>query len=203
MDPSRFDGLLRRSMSHHLRVLSPDHRTVLTRHKFKLEAERETRFFQRKYTWSGTGIENRPVVEPNPDGVGHATHKLHGSVIINPGNTRLMLVDLGRTLVPKDEVDLEVSHRFVDTGGTFERYLGARAFLGCSDIDLTVTLPAGDWVVEGHTQDELDGVHTGRSREVVRRERAEGRANVIDFQWKVNDVRPGKYYTITWKNAKL
>lgn len=199
MDPSALDGLLRRSLSHHLRVLSFDHRTVLTRHEFRLEAHRETRFFQRKYTWTGTGIENRPVVDPNPDGVGHATHKLQGPVVTAAGNTRLMLVDLGRNLLPKDEVALGVSHRFVDTGGTFNRHLGAQAFEGCGHIELAVTLPAGNWDVEGFTQDERNGVHTGRTRDLVKEERTDGRADVVDFRWKVEDVLPGKFYTISWK----
>lgn len=204
MEPNLDDGLQHREVTHHLRVLSPDHTTIVTTHVYKLKAMRPTRFFQRGYTWSGTGVENRPEVEPKPDGVGHATHKLQGAVIHLEEHHRIMVVDLGMTLQPSSNpVEVKIRHRFVDTGGTFKPQLDYTAYEGCRAITLIVTLPRGDWGVEWARR-HMDSDHRDEHGVLFGEAQNLGRAEVINFKKKFESPTSGMIYSIEWnKNRKI
>lgn len=135
------DGLKRIAVWHEMRVLDASAMTIHTRHRYDLRCIATTRFFQRRFTWTGTGIEAQPVIEPAEDEAGHRMHNLHGPVIREGNNRNLMVVDLGRTLDVGDEVSVEMSHRFVDTGGKFVRYVGQKAPAGMRSLDLRLLLP--------------------------------------------------------------
>lgn len=197
MRPHIDDGLVRTRVAHRLRALSSDHRTLVTQHEFRLRASRATRLFQRRYAWSGTGVENRPVVDPNTDPIGHATHRLLGPVLYEPENSRLVVVDLGRTLEVGEEVTVRISHRFVDTGGTFNRFLGHTAGDDCEGLTIAVMLPKADWNVTAVERfKNAEKPHQVRKIDAVKQ--IVGRAETLDHEWVVEKPQQGVSYSIQW-----
>jgi len=196
------DGFIRRKVSHRLRALDPDHQTIVTEHEYDLEASRPSRFFQRRYTWTGHGAEGRPVVHPHADKEGHTTHRLQGPVILEEARGRLMVVDLGTTLkVTKDGGEtskLRISHRFVDTAGDFNRRLGHIAYEGCIFISLRVTLPRGEWPMECVTR-RVDESKVLERVETAGRDLKVGRALVTEYLWEIENPHPNFHYALDWK----
>jgi len=197
MDPHIEDGLIRRSTYAELRPLDPNHVTIVTRHIYEVEATRQTRLLQRRYTWTGTGVENRPAVEPNADPIGHTTHKLLGSVLYEADRKRMMVVDLGRTLSEGDTATVEVSHRFVDTGGTFDPHLGHTAYEGCRSITLAVVLPGTGTTVERVTKHPTAAMPRTRDPQPGVPEKL-GKVHVVRYQWVIPDPEVGLSYSLNW-----
>lgn len=83
----------------------------------------KARFFEKRYTFTGAGIEKTPIIASGRDPLGHARHRLHGPVIYE-GDRRILLVDLGRDVALGDRELLEIKQTFIDTTGTFEAFLG-------------------------------------------------------------------------------
>jgi hypothetical protein len=192
------DGLTRVRADHELRVLDVDSLTIETKHQYLLEATRSARLFQRRYTWTGRGVENRPVVDPSPDGAGHTTHRLQGPVILEQAQKRIMVVDLGRTLTEGKRTVVTVSHRFVDTAGDFDRRLGHAAYPGCQHISLKVTLPPGTWKVVRVVRHVGEEQHTDR-QPMSGVDTTIGRASAIEYFWEIPEPEPLMSYSLTWK----
>ena len=104
---------LRTHAEHQLEVMDRQCMTIRTRHKLTLEARRTSRFFQRPYTWTGSGIEKDPEIISGSDDLGHATHRLHGP-IIRSGTKRIFIIDLGREYQSGETVEVEFKQTLLD-----------------------------------------------------------------------------------------
>jgi len=192
------DGFTRREVSHHLTVVDPSFMTIKSRHTYVLVADRQSRFFQRRYSWTGSGDETPPVVSSGIDQMGHRNHKLQGPVVSEKDNGRLLVVDLGRTLAKGDSETVVIEHSFVDTGQTFKPYMGHLAYTGCKKISIAVSVPKNLSVTA-----EFE-VRKGSSDHSSAREVLEGLPEqddlleLVRFEKVISKPVPGEHYAIVW-----
>lgn len=134
-------GLIVREVHHSLEVLDDNSTTFRSDHSFTVEAEIPSRFFVRSYRWTGTDETDTPELDSAYDIWGHPVQRLHGPVI-REGQTRIVLVDLGRTLQVGEIERIRIRHSLRDFGKSFQPRLGRQARPGLQQLTLTVTLPA-------------------------------------------------------------
>lgn len=128
------------SASHTLEVLDDSCTTFRSEHIFLIQAQLRSRFFNRRFSWTGSDDDEEPILETTYDKWGHPMHKIHGPVI-REGPWRIVLVDLGRTLEVGEEDLLHFHHRLRDLNGKFEPYLEHSPKPGTKKIVLKVILP--------------------------------------------------------------
>lgn len=189
-------GFHRRSVEHALEIQDVSSRTIRSLHTWHLVSHRPSRFFERRYEWTGTGIEKDPLVLSGKDPLGHARHRLHGPVI-RDGITRIYLVDLGRTCAIGEEELVQVEHLFVDVEGTFRPFLTHKANEGCEEIRLRVAMPLeiatvvrSDMIPNGST--------TPLSSDVMAPTALGGRMNLYEYTYHIRTPILGTTYRITW-----
>lgn len=115
-----------REVEHQLEIVDRGWTTFRSEHKFWLEAKQPTRFFVRDFFWTGSGAEKEPVPElvSEVDVWGFPHHRVHGPMLVE-GESRVLVVDLGRT-IGKGEVEVvHFRHRMKDLGGTFNPVLAS------------------------------------------------------------------------------
>ena len=125
---------------HLLEVLDDNSTTFSSRHIITIRAEIPSRFFVRRYSWTGMDHADTHEIVCRHDLWGHPVHKVHGPVI-REGVARILVVDLGRTLEIGELETVHIRHHHRDFGGTFEPFLAARARPGNQKLTLTVNLP--------------------------------------------------------------
>jgi hypothetical protein len=133
------------SADHHLEVVDRRSTTFRSEHTFKIIANVESRFFVRDYTWTGSGVEREkpPEVVADIDVWGMPSFRMHGPLLVE-GNSRIMVVDLGRTLGVGEEEAVTFKHHMKDLAGTFRPFLSIKPSTKIRDrLDLRLTLP--DW----------------------------------------------------------
>jgi hypothetical protein len=137
-DPSRV--FTRLEVDHCLEVLDDRATTFRTSHVHTIRAEMPSRFFVRRYTWTGTDDNDTAEVICEHDVWGHPRHRLHGP-IIREGSTRIVLIDLGRTLSAGEIETVHIAHQLRDLAQTFTPMLGHTVKPGNERITLRVILP--------------------------------------------------------------
>ena len=130
------------SVSHAFEVVDASSTTFRSEHIFRVRAEIDTRFFTRHYFWTGSGSvdEPEPLLVCEDDVWGFPQHRVHGPVIIE-GTSRILVIDLGRTLVAGQEEVIHFCHRLKDLNHTFDPYIGHLSRPGMKKLDLSVALP--------------------------------------------------------------
>jgi hypothetical protein len=124
-----------------LEVLDDKATTFRSFHSYTVRAELPGRFYVRTYVWTGTDHNDTSEVVSDHDIWGHPRHRCHGRVI-REGSSRIVVVDLGRTLEPGEIEEIHIRHELRDLGGTFLPRLGHVAKQGNEQVDLAVVLPA-------------------------------------------------------------
>lgn len=117
-----------REVEHQLEVVDLGWTTFRSEHKFWLEAKQPARFFVRDFFWTGSGAEKEPPPElvTEVDVWGFPHHRVHGPMLVE-GESRVLVVDLGRT-IGKGEVEVvEFRHRMKDLGKTFNQVLSSES----------------------------------------------------------------------------
>ncbi len=185
------------NVQHELQVYDRSLMTMRSEHILHLRARRPSRFFERTFSWSGTGIEKDPKVRSGKDALGHATHRLHGPLVRN-GEERIYLIDLGRRLKPGEEEIVEVEQWFIDAGRTFQPFLGHTARIGCEGIDLRVRLP-DSLKAQVHEERRRPGVHMPYRREPLLPMDRPGNHGYHDYKVNVSDPEPGVNMRIAWR----
>jgi hypothetical protein len=176
--------------------------TFSTTHRYELEALMGGRFFERRYNWTGAGIEKTPIIESGRDVLGHAHHRLHGPVIYE-GQWRILLVDLGRDVAPGERESVEIKHTFIDTAGTFQPFLGHTVH---SDPELVPEKLVLE--VQLHKTMKRD-VRWEVRRAGVSTRLSSGPLTGQDglYTWNIPDknvteIKPGHYYRIDWNREQ-
>jgi hypothetical protein len=184
---------------HQLEILDRKCTTVRTRHKLTLRAQRTSRFFQRAYVWTGSGIEKDPEIISGLDGLGHATHKLHGPVI-RSGIKRLFIIDLGRDYHRGESVEVEFKQTLLDLESRMSPFLGQDTTTGCESLKLTVLIPssfnANAWTRQSHiSTPEMAVAQTALEPD----SHPSKFADTDSFSWTIEEPRLGYNYRIIWK----
>lgn len=193
------DGFTRKEVSHHLTVVDPSFMTIESRHTYLLVAHRPSRFFQRRYEWTGSGGEGLPVVTSGIDKLGHRNHNLQGPVVQEEDDHgRILVVDLGRTVPKGDSETVQIEHTFVDTGQTFKPFMGHRAYVGCKKVTIAVSLPLG-LNVFAEFETRKVGAKLPSSREPLTGiPEDEDLLQLVRFQKVVPQPVPDEWYSIMW-----
>lgn len=110
-----------KSVEHQFEVADRGSTTFRSEHKFELEAIQATRFFIRNWFWTGSGAEKEPIPEVlcEIDKWGFPRHRIHGP-LVSENRSRIVVVDLGRTLAIGETDILHFQHKMKDLKGTFE-----------------------------------------------------------------------------------
>lgn len=197
------DGFTRREVAHHLQVMDDSAMTIHSTHSYVLVADRATRFFQRRYEWTGSGVETEPEVLSGIDQLGHRTHRIHGPIVHEAGGDRLLLLDIGRTMQKGDTESVAISHKFVDTGSTFKPFMGHLAYNGCKQITIAVSLPQGlSADVEFEVRSEKGASHPKEREPLAGIEEVDDRLVLSRYEKVIQKPVPGEYYSIVWARKK-
>ncbi len=117
--------------------------TFRSEHIFRVCAKEDSRFFTRKFSWTGSGstLEPAPEIVTDYDIWGFPKLKIHGPMIVE-NQSRIVIVDLGKTLGPGQEETVHFKHQLKDLNGTFEPFLSVSSKQGPVEIlKLQVSLP--------------------------------------------------------------
>lgn len=193
------DGFRRVRVEHEIRIFDDSAMTMHTRHMYHVRCIRESRFFHRRYSWSGTGVESIPEVVTDRDDIGHQIQRLHGPVLNEGGKRRLCLVDLGQTYELGMKTEVEMRHRFIDTEQTFAPFFGHVAEEGLELLSLTVLLPSTfSDTVEARSRPARSDRPT-RNYDLIRDHVVDNRIKFDSFKLIQKDPAVGWDYSITWK----
>jgi hypothetical protein len=109
-----------RNVEHQFEVADHGSTTFRSEHKFDLEALQPNRFFVRNWFWTGSGVEKEPIPEVlSPiDKWGFPRHRIHGPLVIE-NRSRIIVVDLGRTLAVGETDQIHFLHKMKDLEGSF------------------------------------------------------------------------------------
>jgi hypothetical protein len=190
-------GFQQLSVVHELEVVDLRARTIRTRHLLHIIAVRRARFFERRFTWTGRGVEKEPQFHSGQSAFGRQTHRLHGP-ILSEGMRRLFLIDLGRDLEPGEEEQIEFEQTFIDTAGTFQPVLGCRVPdpMAAGEIVLQVTLPARADVT-AHRETHFIDQDTCIDRELLVPSIADDTGRHV-YRYDIRSSEVGKLYRIAW-----
>jgi hypothetical protein len=184
---------------HQLELLDRQCTTIRTRHRLTLRAQRTSRFYQRAYIWTGSGIEKDPEILSGRDELGHATHRLHGP-IIRSGTQRIFIIDLGREYHNGESVVVEFKHTLLDLENRMEPFLGQDATAGCESLTLTVLIPtsfkATAWQRQSHTSTPDIATY---QKAVAPQVHPSKFAETDSFSWAIGSPEVGFNYRIIWK----
>ncbi len=128
---------------HHLEVVDRASMTFRSEHKYLIEAAAPSRFLHHGYFWTGSGSEREipPELISEIDDWGFPKHRAHGPLIVE-GDSRILVVDLGRKLDVGEQTTVHLLHKMKDLKGTFKPILRIRpSSLVRDEITLKVTLP--------------------------------------------------------------
>jgi hypothetical protein len=139
-DASLVDVFRHLDMRHCLEVLDERSTTFRSTHVFEVRATMRTRFYFRKFMWSGVDHADTTELITEHDQWGHPRHRTHGPVI-REGASRISIVDLGRTLEEGDTERIQMRHHLRDLSGTFTPFLSHRSRPHVAQVTLTVVLP--------------------------------------------------------------
>jgi hypothetical protein len=192
------DGFLRRNVRHELVVLDDDSMTIRTRHDIELVAERASRFLVHAYSWSGSGVEGRPVVNSGWDELGHQNHRLHGDVVRDASTGRLMVVDLGRTMEAGEDDSVSISHFFVDTGRSFKPRLSHSPRRGTERVSLVVRLPAGSSKTVSALNHKNGASHPSSQNRLEPVSVADGNMAFDEYTFTINAPQTSSRYSLEW-----
>lgn len=128
-------------VSHKLEILDDACTTFKSEHIISIRAVLRSRFFLRRFMWSGSDDDEAPDIETKCDIWGHPKHRIHGP-LLREGRWRIVLVDLGRTFEVGEEDTLHFHHKLRDLNGRFEPFLGHTPKLGTEHLKLEIILPA-------------------------------------------------------------
>jgi hypothetical protein len=129
-------GFTEEIVTHAFTLLDPVFMTVRTEHIFLIRAERQLRFFERRFFWTGKGIEKAPHVRSGHNDSGPWAHKLQGPVIAESSGERIALIDLGRHLRREEQELVHIEHFFVDVAPEPTSFVGHLAKPGIKEVDL-------------------------------------------------------------------
>jgi hypothetical protein len=103
-------------------------------------AVQQTRFYERRYRWTGSGPEHNPKILSGirPDGT--PIHRRHGNVI-HAGEARIYLVDLGRDLAIGEEETIHTREKFIDSVGQFLPFSSYAVRKPLNRLEMRVSLP--------------------------------------------------------------
>ncbi|MEH3054256.1 MAG: hypothetical protein PGN13_09660 [Patulibacter minatonensis] len=121
-----------RRIEHELEVKDAASTTFGTVDTYEIEALRRCRFFEHRYTWSGSGVEIPPTVA-HP-------HALHGPLLKSDDST-IFLIAFDRDLVPGELETIRFEQRFIDRRAQFRPYLGKAVEYEIASLRLAVKLP--------------------------------------------------------------
>lgn len=131
------------AVEHQLEVVDRSSTTFRSEHKFSIEATLPSRFFIRDFFWTGSGQEKEPVPEvvSEIDTWGFPIHRIHGP-LVREGNSRILIVDLGRTIGIGEKELVHFRHRMKDLEGTFRPFFKVKPSSKIRDsLVLRVVLP--------------------------------------------------------------
>lgn len=181
------------AVSSRLEVVDRLSTTFLTTLWLEIEALIRARFFEKRYTWTGGGIEKIPTIESGRDSLGHAHHRLHGPVIYSESR-RTFLIDLGRDLQTKERETLEIKQTFIDTHGTFRPFLGHILHSPLQPPPDTLVLQ-----VQLHKTFKRDvrwEIRRAGEPTVLSSEPLAGQSGL--YTWEVPNIKSGHHYRIDW-----
>lgn len=199
-DERTLAGFRQVDVMHSLEFVDDSLLTIRHEAHYVLEATRPERFFRRRFTWTGGGIEKSPELKSGRDSSGYQRQRVHGP-LIREGEERLLLIDLGREFETGESVELGLRQTFIDVDASMEPRLGYLVQEGCNRVELRVAFPESlDVAVKRQT---YDGSST-KPNEVafidpVAEEKEGGvRATYI---WPIESPIRGRRYRIVWDVA--
>lgn len=181
---------------HTLEILDDACTTFKSEHVILIRAQLRSRFFLRRFMWSGSDDDDAPELDTTFDMWGHPKHKVHGP-LIREGRWRIVVVDLGGTFEVGDEDTLHFRHHLRDLTGRFEPFLGHTPKLGTEYLKLQVVLPASV------SQDVFFAERTSDTEMVTHTEPMSG--ELLDdgrtrFSKEIhNPIQRNRGYRICWK----
>lgn len=128
------------NVEHCFEVLDDNSSTFRSDLVLHIRAEMPARFYDYRYTWTGTDHTDATEIDCEHDLWGQPLQRLHGPVI-REGATRTIVVDLGRTLEKGAMTTIRLRHNPRDMEKTFQPIAGFRAKPGTEKIVLEVILP--------------------------------------------------------------
>lgn len=103
-----------------------------------IEVLTPTRFFERRFHWTGSGVIDTPRVEGQIDG-GPVSMKRHGP-LYQIDALSAYLVDMGRLVARGSRPEIVTTGRFIDEAMQFEPYLSVKSAATLATLSATVRL---------------------------------------------------------------
>ena len=190
-----FNSSFRRIKSEHkFEVVDEGSTTFRSEHHYLVEVIKPTRFFFRQFFWTGSdNSDETTILETAIDQWGHPLHRLHGP-IIRENRSRIVIVDLGRTLVQGHREEITFRHNLSDLKGTFEPRFSYTAKPNDGELSIRVLLPLSF----GQATFHLEAADTHRCLETD-----ELIPQIIDkkkakFEYNIPLVEQNRRYTLSW-----
>lgn len=191
-------------VEHYFKVVDEDSTTFKSKHTFRIRANVPARFFYRQYFWTGVDVHEtpKPRILSEKDKWGHPLHRIHGPVICE-NQSRIVLVDLGRTMNVGQEDTVRFEHQFFDLESKFEPFFGQQVSSITEPperIAITVDLPRRLARNVHFTEVYPDTRSEASSENLKPRILPDGRhefTKVISG----DSVQPNRYYYIKWSKA--
>ena len=116
----------------------PNFALMKYRSKATIEAVAPLRFVERRYHWSGSGIQNPPRILAQSC-VGGELHPVKHGPIYSVGTDKAFLIDLGKHVDAGEEVDVQVEIQFIDEDGVFKPFYSRTAGPFLKQLSLSVS----------------------------------------------------------------
>ena len=162
------------------------------------EVLKSTRFFERRFRWTGSGVIDPPRVTGTINGVPTEMHR-HGPIYQNR-TFSAYLVDLGAFLEPGTDVSITTVGRFVDETGTFEPVLAIDVRPGIDRVEMGVTFRTPPTELKAHFFHD-DGRNRDHPQELALEVRQEESTSEV-HSVKLEAPSPGRY-EIRWPKDRM
>jgi hypothetical protein len=179
---------------HTLEVMDERLTTFRSNHEITIKAVLRSRFYLRRFIWTGSEGDDVPELLSDFDHWGHPIQKVHGPVI-KDGEWRLIVVDLGTTMEIGEVGVLKFKHHLRDLEGTFQRFLAHRPKTGTQMVDLQVILPRSiSASVTGNCISDTGKVLYSKNLEPV----SEYAGKPVFRYVVAEEMQPNRKYQIAW-----
>jgi hypothetical protein len=124
----------------------------------RFRARTRLRFYERRYRWTGSGVERSPEMIVNDDDPTSELHRVHGPVV-RSDEDRIFLIDLGRDLARGEVATVTYRQALIDRHGMCQPFHRKAVRHPLDQLVLEVVLPPElqsnvRWVVTSLLTDE-------------------------------------------------
>lgn len=193
-------GFVRERTSLQVEIADSKCITMRIRHRLTLRATRLGRFFEWRYSWTGSGIEKPVQMVSGADEFGHYYHKIHGPIIAIE-QSRIAVVDLGRDYEQGETVEIELKQTLLDLDRAMRPFLGHDVYEGCKQVQLRLICPKGMNLRVRRVRAPRDNpTTTSGSSDCPGVDLPEGKyGDSTLYEWLVESPTPGFNYRLEWE----